>query len=159
MKKVLATTGAVTLGLVAALAVGETSSASADPHQKHLTVVAQDSEGSVTPSTFFSATPVQNGQGSEDAPVYRKGSKVGLAETVYTWTRGTGDPILMLECSVELPEGRILFAGTFHGAEMATGGDVPVVGGTGAYAGVAGVVHMVPSADGSSTALTFDLTH
>src|SRR5205823_11632671 len=86
------------------------------------------------------------------------GQAVGLAETVYTVTRVHGDDIdVMIECSVELPEGNILFNGTGHLADIGSGITVPVVGGTGRYMAAAGTVTMHATSDGN-TRLDFDIT-
>jgi hypothetical protein len=66
----------------------------------------------------------------------------------------------MLECSVELPEGNIFFNGSVHGADVmnGTGAVVPVVGGTGRYAGAEGTVSAVEGRDGASKVMTFDIS-
>ena len=121
------------------------------------TLVVDDPNGVVIPSNFFDNFQ-PNAQGSEDAPVLRDGKAVGLAETVYTVTRMHGDDLVaMIECSIKLPEGNILFNGTAHLADVATGAAVPVVGGTGRYAGASGVVVMSVTSDGT-TKLDFDIT-
>jgi hypothetical protein len=75
-----------------------------------------------------------------------------------TITRVADDDVAaMIECSVELPEGNLLFNGSAHFADLGTGAVLPVAGGTGRYAGASGVVTMVAAADGSSTALTFKI--
>jgi len=158
--KRLAALGAVVVALILSLsgAASLAGSASAAPSKLHFTVVSQDSESTFTPSDFFTTPPTQNAQASIDAPVYRSGHKVGLAETIVTITRAhADDPAAMIECSVELPEGILLFNGSAHLGDLGTGAVLPVVGGTGRYAHVSGVVTMVAAPDGSSTALTFDI--
>lgn len=160
MKRVL-TAAAALVAVVASFVVTvgiQGSSASSSSHKFAFTVVAQDSEATFTPSDFFSTPPAQNDQVSIDAPVYRSGSKVGLAETIVTITRVGDDTAGIIECSVELPEGNILFNGSLHLADLGTGATIPVVGGTGRYAGASGVVTMVGAADGSSTDLKFRFT-
>ncbi len=158
MKRALMTiVGAAGVVAVAALLTGAASASG--PGKKDLAVVVRDAEASVSPSDFFTATPKQNAHGTEDAPVYRRAEKVGLAETVYTVTRVAGDDVaIMVECSVELPEGNLVFNGTAHMADVATGATVPLVGGTGAYAGAIGTVTMIGAPDGSSTTLKFHLS-
>ncbi len=156
--KRLTVIGAAVLAAVAALifTVGLPGTATARPHRFDFTVVAHDDKGSVTPADFFTSPPVQNDQASIDAPVYRRGVKVGRAETIVTYTRvSPNDVQAMIECSVELRGGIVLFNGAFHGADLGTGVTLPVVGGTGKYARAAGVVTMVANADGTRTRLHF----
>jgi hypothetical protein len=80
---------------------------------------------------------------------------VGPPETIVTIKRAGDDPAGIIECSVELPEGNILFNGSLHLADIGNGVDIPVVGGTGSYAGAKGVVTMTGARDGSSTQLKF----
>ena len=134
-------------------------------HNKHhgnsFTVLVRDADATVTPADFFTSTPVSNAQATEDAPVYNEdgSEQIGLAETVYTITRVAGTDVdVMVECSVELPDGNILFNGTAHLADVTTGADIPVVGGTGAYARAAGVVTATGASDGSTTTLDFDIS-
>lgn len=159
MKRIhlLIAAGAAVLVATAALTPG--GAAAASSNHRRFSVVVRDAEAAVSPADFFSTPPLQNAQGSSDGPVYRGSEKVGLAETVFTVTRvAHGDVVLMIECSVELAEGSLVFNGTAHLADVGRGASVPVVGGTGAYAGSRGTVTMVGSADGSSTALHFDLS-
>ena len=122
------------------------------------TVVAQDSAASVTPPDFMDRLS-QNLQAAEDEPVYRDGKKAGLAETIITVTRADGDDFAaIIACSIELPNGNILFNGSAHLADLGTGATLPVVGGTGTYAGARGTVTMTVAADGTSTTLDFDFS-
>jgi len=120
-------------------------------------VVAQDSEATITPADFMGRL-VQNLQAAEDEPVYRDGKRVGLAETTISVTRAEGDDFAaIIACSIELPEGTILFDGSAHLADLGTGATLPVVGGTGACAGARGTVTPI-AADGASTTLNFDFS-
>lgn len=151
----LATLGALAVAL--AFTAGLPGSASAESHKHTFTVVVQETEATLTPADFFATPPEQNAQASEDAPVYRNGRKVGLAETIITFTRVTDDDVAaMIECSVELPGGNLLFSGSVHLADLGAGAAVPVVRGTGKYTHASGVVTLVAAADGSSTDLRFD---
>lgn len=141
------------------VAAGQSGSASAAPHKYVFTVVGQDAQGTVTPGDFFTAPPVQNAQASVDVPMSRNGTNVGLAETIITITRVSGDDVVaMIECSVELPGGIVFFNGAAHLADLGTGATLPVVGGTGEYAGASGVVTLVAAADGSTTDLRFNFS-
>lgn len=132
-----------------------TSTASAS--KRELTVVARDAEATITPADFFEHLAA-NEHFSEDAPVYRDGEEVGSAQTLLTITRAAGEDVVgIIECSVELPEGNIFFNGSVHLADITTGADVPVVGGTGDFARYTGTVTMVGTEDGSETTLTFQL--
>lgn len=120
-------------------------------------VVVQDSEATIVPAGLF-AELAPNVQGIEDAPVYRDGERVGQAATIVTFVRtDQADVIGIIECSVELPEGDLFFNGSFHLADMAQGAVVPVVGGTGEYAGSVGTVTMKTGDDGRATILEFDI--
>ena len=153
---ILVVTIAVALAVVAA-ALSHTVFASSIQEQSRFTLVVDDPKGAVVPANFFDNIQ-PNAQGSEDAPVLRDGKAAGLAETVYTVTRVNGDDLaMMVECSVELPEGNILFNGTAFLSDLATGAAVPVVGGTGRYAGMSGTVVMSAASDGTTT-LEFDIS-
>jgi hypothetical protein len=158
MKRLALLGGVVVAFFVSLVVSAGFSGSAAAPAKATFTVVSQDSEGTFTPADFFASPPVQNAQASIDAPIYRSGQKVGQAETIVTITRVAGDDVAaMVECSVELPEGNILFNGSAHFADLGTGAELPVVGGTGRYAGAAGVVSMVAAADGTSTELSFEI--
>jgi len=156
MQKARIIVGAIVLAVVASLATfAATSPASAA--KRDLVVVINEAEATVTPADFFSNL-APNQQASEDAPVYRDGEPVGLAETLITITRVEGDDIAaLIECSIELPEGNLFFNGSAHFADLGTGVDLPVVGGTGEYERYTGVVTLVGSEDGTETTLTFHL--
>lgn len=154
----LTAVGVVAAAMIVAVTILPGGSSAADRNHRTFTLVAQESEATLTPADAFNA-PAQNAQASEDAPVYRNGKKVGLAETVITFTRVAGDDVVaMIERSIELPEGNLLFNGSAHLADLAKGAAVPVVGGTKAYNEAAGTVIMVASEDGSKTTLKFDIT-
>ena len=163
--KRLSTPGVRRLGVVAAVVVAAigalalflgTSGGSDQGDHRQFTVVARDSEGTITPPDF-GAAPAQGQQAALDAPVYRREQKVGRAETILTITRVSGDgPEVIVECAVVLPKGQILFNGGMRFADLAEGAAVPVVGGTGAYARAAGTV-VLQSSDPAETSLTFDI--
>lgn len=149
------------LAAAAVPAIVFASARQAPPAAGHhvFTVVAQDSQATVTPPDFMDRLS-QNLQAAEDEPVYRDGRKVGLAETVITVTRAEGDDFAaIITCSIELPEGSILFDGSAHLASLGSGAALPVVGGTGAYAGARGVVTMIAAEDGTQTTLNFDFSN
>lgn len=157
MRKTPIVVVAIAAALLVGTLLGPGISAASNAKRQHFTVVAQDSEATFVPADFGQA-PEPNQRATEDAPVYRDGHAVGLAETALTLTRVAGDDVAgLIDCSVELPEGNILFAGSFHFANLGSGATVPVVGGTGSYAGYTGTVTMVVAADASQTTLTFDL--
>src|SRR5438874_11156997 len=129
---VVAAVVAVVVALGAALPTAALVSAD-DAKHKRFTLVVRDGDASVTPKTLFTDPPVQNVQGSEDAPLNRGPKEVGRADTVYSVTRASSDdPEIMVECDVELPEGHLLFDGVVHLMAVAKGATVPVVGGSGA---------------------------
>jgi hypothetical protein len=158
MKRIHLLLGAVVVTLVAAAFVVPNLASAKSSSRNKFTVVARDKDATVTPANYFSAKPKLNAQATEDAPVYRGSDKVGMAETVYNITRVVGDDVvLMINCSVELPEGNVLFNGTAHMADLTHGAAIPVVGGTRAYAKARGIVTAVGAADGSTTTLKFDI--
>src|SRR6266571_3849598 len=140
---------------LAAVALSQMVFAADTQGQSKFTLVVNDPNGIVVPPDFFNNLQ-PNAQGTEDSPLLRDGQTVGLAETVYTVTRVHGDDVdVMIECTIELPEGNILFNGTGHLADVQSGLTVPVIGGTGRYAGASGTVVMNVTADGN-TNLNFD---
>jgi hypothetical protein len=160
MRRLLIVAVAVAIGIagVAAVALIPGSASASNPHHR-FTVVVNDSEGTIAPQDFFEGAPTLNAQATEDAPVYRDGEQVGLAETVFTTTRTDEDDIVwMIECSIELPDGAILFNGTAHLSDFETGGELPVVGGTGIYEGARGTVGFALVDGGSASELRFDFT-
>lgn len=120
-----------------------------------LTVVVEDSKSTVTPADFFS-NPAVAETGVEVAPVSVDGQEVGAAQTVVTVTVTGKDIVGILTCSVELPGGDLLFEGSFHVSDMATGAVLPVIGGTGDYAGAIGTATLTSTPDGASTKVVFD---
>jgi hypothetical protein len=122
-----------------------------------LTVVVEDSKATVTPADFFS-NPAVGETGIEVAPVSVGGKEVGTAHTVVIATVvGQDDTVGILTCSVELPGGDLLFEGSFHVAAMMAGEALPVIGGTGDYAGAIGIATLTPTGDGSATNVVFDI--
>jgi hypothetical protein len=145
----------LTVAVVAVLTFVAPGAGTAGPHKFAFTVVAQEAGTTVTPADFFTAPPAQNAQGSLSAPVTWDGAEVGTAETILTFTRAGDDPVAIIECSVELPDGNVLFNGSVHLAALGTGADVPVVGGTGKYAGARGTVTMVAVTGGTDLRFHF----
>lgn len=142
--------------VLAAVALLPAVAGAANRHHHRFTVVAHNDEGTITPADFFDDL-VQNSRASVDAPVYRNGEQVGGTETILTVTRGGDDPTLIIECSVELPDGNVLFNGSFHLTDVADGAGVPVVGGTGRYTGARGIV-LLTVTDPARPVLAFDFT-
>jgi hypothetical protein len=134
----------VAFGVAAAIAVPAlligTSSASSSHHERQFSVVSKNAQGTITPPDF-GTSPAQDQQAAADAPVVRDGHKVGRSETLLTITRASSKDLEAdIECTVELPHGKILIDGAFNFAHLATGVTVPVVGGTGHYEGTTGEV-------------------
>ena len=124
---------------VPALLIG-TSSASSSHHERHFSVVSKNAQGTITPPDF-GTSPAQDQQAAADAPVVRDGHKVGRSETLLTITRASSKDLESdIECTVELPHGKILIDGAFNTTHLAKGVAVPVVGGTGRYEGTTGEV-------------------
>lgn len=146
----------VLAAVLAAVALLPAVAGAANPHHHRFIVVAHNDKGTITPADFFDNL-VQNSRASVDAPVYLDSEAVGAAETVLTVTRGGDDPTLIIECSVELPDGNVLFNGSFHLADVADGASVPVVGGTGRYTGARGIL-VLTLTDAARPALAFEFT-
>jgi hypothetical protein len=122
-----------------------------------LTVLVEDSKATVTPADFFS-NPAVGETGVEVAPVSVDGKEVGTAHTVIIGTVVTDkDVVGILTCSVELAGGDLLFEGSFHVSQMMSGEVLPVIGGTGDYAGAIGTATLTATADGASTQVVFDI--
>lgn len=70
------------------------------------------------------------------------GEEVGRVVTrVQVVDAGGGDPFQILDCTVELDGGKLVFYGSFRGSESAGPGAVfPLMGGTGRYSGAEGTV-------------------
>ncbi|MGH3468324.1 MAG: hypothetical protein ACRDQF_11395 [Thermocrispum sp.] len=104
MKRIAILISVAALAILGAVFLATGASSAASPHHQVFTLVLQETEATLTPADFFSNLE-PNAQAAEDAPVYRGGSKVGLAETVLTVTRAEGEDVaVMIECSIELPE-------------------------------------------------------
>jgi hypothetical protein len=124
---------------VPALLIGA-SSASSSHHETQFSVVSKNAQGTITPPNF-GTSPQQDQQAAADAPVVRDGHKVGRSETLLTITRASSKDLEAdIECTVELPHGKILIDGAANFAHLAKGVTVPVVGGTGHYEGTTGEV-------------------
>jgi hypothetical protein len=157
-KLVLTASLTVLVGLILVLAA--TTALAAKPERQKFTLVVRDAEGVFAPADFFTSPFQLNEQATEDAPVARNGTVVGRSETIYTVTRVAGEDVgIVIECSIELPEGNLFFNGSGRLADAVSGIALPVVGGTGAYAGARGTVLAVSAGDGPpSTTLKFDIT-
>ena len=95
----------------------------------------------------------------EESPVVDAGGQtLGKALTTAAIISGTGmtDFEAVVDCTVELAEGHLVFHGGFASKDLAAGAPVPVVGGTGQYAGATGTVMMIAPTD-KKTELKFDL--
>lgn len=141
---------------VVGIAVIPAGAGASNPHDHRITLVAHNDEGTMTPGDFFTNL-TQNAQASIDAPIYRNGVAAGMAETVLTVTRAGDDVAVMVECSIELADGNIVFNGSAHFADLGAGAAIPVIGGTGRYSGARGTVVMTVT-DPARPILAFDFT-
>lgn len=89
------------------------------------------------------------------------GERIGTAVTRVQVIAAAGEDDLafILDCTVELDDGRLVFSGAEQFSHLETGVSYAVVGGTGSYAGASGQVHGEPAVvDGRPTSrLTFAL--
>lgn len=69
---------------------------------------------------------------------------------------GQGDANFILDCTVHLPGGDLLFSGAELFSHLSMVATVPVVGGTGKYAGARGQVRMRPRTQNSETGTEAD---
>jgi hypothetical protein len=154
----------ISLGVVAIVLVGIAAAcaqtSNADVTTKHLSLVGQDGKA----TTFEIVDLGKAGFGPSDElieenPLTSSGGKtLGNAYTVVTMTSGKSmaDAKGLIDCSINLAAGRILFNGYVSLADLGKGITVPVIGGTGAYAGAGGSVRM-QAPDDKHTNMTFDL--
>jgi hypothetical protein len=159
MKRI--TSIAVIAVALAGLAGACAQTSNADVSRKHLSLVGQDAKA----TTFDLVDLGKPGFGATDQLIEENpltnsaGKTVGSAYTVFTITSGKSpaDGKGLIDCSINLAGGRILFNGFVDLAKLGKGGEiVPVVGGTGAYAGTGGTVRMT-SPDPKHTNMSFDL--
>jgi hypothetical protein len=95
----------------------------------------------------------------EQAPLIdSSGKTVGQSYTTVAMVRGgdLSDAHGLIDCHIVLSGGTILFNGAVSTKDLGTGVTLPVIGGTGTYAGAGGSVRMVAPND-KRTNLTFDL--
>jgi hypothetical protein len=151
--------GGLTMAVFSLILVGcaETS----DPVTKHLDVTTLDEKATVFEIVDLGKTGFGAGdQLVEDAPlVDADGKPLGKTVTTVAVVSGTGMPDMegVINCTVELPDGNVLFEGAFEGKDLGAGATLPVTGGTGKYAGASGVVKMIAPSD-KKTELKIDLT-
>jgi hypothetical protein len=146
--------------VLAGLAGACAQTSSADVSTKRLSLVGEDAKA----TTFELVDLGKSGFGPADQLIEENplsdttGKAIGSAYTVVTMTSGKSpaDAKGLIDCSINLAGGRILFNGFVDMAELGTGVTVPVVGGTGAYAGAGGTVRM-KAPDAKRTNMTFDL--
>ncbi|HLI56627.1 MAG TPA: dirigent protein [Actinomycetota bacterium] len=74
---------------------------------------------------------------------------------------GAADSNFIIDCTVHLPDGDLLFSGAELFSHLSTVATVPVVGGTGKYSGAKGQVRLRPRTVNSATGTEadFDLVH
>jgi len=128
---------------------------------KHIEVTSVDEKATVFELIDLGAEDFGPGdQLFERAPVTdADGETIGETITTVAIVDGTGmaDMVGVVDCTVELAEGNILFHGAFSGADLGTGATVPIVGGTGDYVGATGTAMMVAPSE-KETKLTLDMT-
>ena len=150
--------GVMCAAVVLALA-GACAKQQAPVSQVHVAAVSQDAKASTFEQVDLGKTGFSIGDELvEVSPVTVGAATTGTAYTVVTLVSGTklDDASGVIDCHVQLDGGTVLFNGGFAMKDLGDGVDLPVVGGTGKYAGVGGSVKMqVP--DQKHTNLTFDL--
>lgn len=132
----------------------------ADVTTKRLSIVGQDAKA----TTFEMVDLGKAGFGPADQLIEQNpvttsaGKALGTAYTVITMTSGKDLPSAkgLIDCHIVLSGGSILFNGAVEMAKLGTGMTIPVIGGTGRYAGAGGSVRM-SAPDDKHTNMTFDL--
>jgi hypothetical protein len=146
--------------VLAGIAGGCAQTSKADATTKHLSIVGIDEKA----TTLEQVDLGKPGFGPadeliEEAPIQDSaGTTIGKSYTVITITSGKSltDAVGLIDCSINLNGGVIVFNGQLAMKDMGTGVTVPVVGGTGSYAGAGGTVRM-QAPDNKKTNMTFDL--
>ena len=132
----------------------------ADVTARRLSVVAVDEKATTLEQLDLGKTGFGPGdQLVEEAPIQDgSGKDLGKSYTIMTMTSGKSlnDAMGLIDCSINLADGVILFNGHFSLKDLGAGITIPVIGGTGAYAGAGGTVKMQAS-DMKKTNMTFEL--
>ena len=156
-----------TLAGVLSLAVASASALSG-PRTFSLLEI-DESDASVNLGFDFQRLPRPGDQFAFKSGLYKwagakRGARVGRDEGHCTFVRVAGNeqhPLLDAHCAASffLPGGSVLAEAFLRLPEGALNADVPVIGGTGAYAGARGVVHLrdLGNGDLGRTSLTFHL--
>jgi copper chaperone CopZ len=134
----------------------------ADVTKQAVTIVID--EGKATVQEIIDAGKTGFGPGDqlvEEAPVTdSSGTSIGDSNTVFSITSGKAIESAhgLLDCSINLAGGKILFNGYLPIDKLSkdTPIAVPVIGGTGVYAGAGGVANMTKP-DDKHTKVAFDL--
>jgi hypothetical protein len=143
-------------------AVGSACSTKAESAttSKNVSIVSQDGKASVLEMVDLGKTGFGPGdQLIEHAPVTDKsGIALGQSVTAVSIVAGKSmeEATGLVTCTIQLAGGDLLFVGAVEMKELAEGADLPVVGGTGDYAGASGTVKM-QSPDMEHTNLDFVL--
>jgi allene oxide cyclase-like protein len=155
-----AMTSALIVVAVAGLAASCAGASSADVTRKKLSIVGDDGNAKVFEVVDGGKAGFGFGdQLVEDAPVLdTAGKKIGESFTTVDIVNGASmeDAWGLIDCSIVLDDGTIQFNGSMATKDLGTGVTVPVVGGTGEYAGAGGSVKMV-TPDPKHTNMSFDL--
>jgi hypothetical protein len=150
----------IAAGAIALLALaGACAKQEAPVTKMHIAAVSQDAKASVFEQVEGGKPGFGPGDGLiEVSPATVGGATTGTAYTTVTITSGTklDDATGVIDCHVQLDGGTVLFNGGFAFKDLGAGVDLPVVGGTGRYAGAGGSVKM-QAPDMKHTNLTFDL--
>lgn len=89
-------------------------------------------------------------------------SSVGRAVTRWQVVEdlGGGDAVIVLDCTIELADGKLVFSGATEFNQFPAGAEFSVTGGTGAYVGAEGTATVTPSeiGDFSGFVIAFELT-
>jgi hypothetical protein len=148
---------AVVLG---GLAVACAQTSIADVSRRHVAVVIDEGHATVQEVVDLGKSGFGTGdQVLEEAPVTDSAGKtVGDSFTTLTITSGKSLEVSkgLIDCSINLGRGTILFNGYVDLAKLDKGITIPVIGGTGAYSGAGGSVRMTKP-DEPHTNLDFSL--
>lgn len=167
VRRNIRTTGAVVAAIAAATllvpTVAFTGAASADSGRRDVRVVVLERP----PEHVVEEAPAGLSAGDTllfDEPVVnpKTGEHIGSAVTrvQVVKTLEGGDALFILDCTVRLPKGNLVFTGAEQFSHVATGMTFVVAGGTGRYAGADGTVtarHTDVSGQPAAV-LSFDIT-
>jgi hypothetical protein len=148
--------------VLAGLAGACAQTSSADATTKHLAIVGQDAKATTMEMVDLGKPGFSPGDEliEENPATDASGANVAKLYTIVTMTSGKSmaDATGIIDCHVVWKDGStVLFNGSVDMKKLGGAGvSLPVIGGTGAYNGAGGTVHM-QAPDQKTTNISFDL--